>query len=52
MAVSDVENAADVDDSSYPHKMGSKEDSQGVIDGSATIETMSHTQFDVSLPLN
>jgi hypothetical protein len=42
----------DVDDSSYPHNTGSKENSQGVIDGSTTTEAFSDTQFDVALLLN
>ena len=52
LAVSDVENAAGIDDSSHPHHTGLKENSQSVIVGSATTETMSDTHLDFSLPLN
>ncbi len=52
LAVSDVEHAAGVDDSSHPHHTGSRENSQSMIDGSTTTETMSDTHLDFSLPLN
>jgi hypothetical protein len=52
IAVSDVENAANVEVSNYPHNTGSKENENVMIDGSTTTETMSDTQLDVSLPLN
>jgi hypothetical protein len=51
-AVSGVENEAGIDKSSIQNTSNSKEKVQEMADESTTMDAMSDTQVDVSLPLN